>query len=209
MKYTWYLGVLFPKHIIIFYLSWWCCRKCTTLARTYWRRSEPPIKTVIWNIKSRQLTSVPWLRNSYSNVGDRKNVRNFVFQRDFTMNYVNSLLKCCRKIIEWPQAFTIRGNKFRILDCRVKKIDYWSTSGVHASPYYMDDSKVIYLRHSRKLSWFDSYKRFLYKRHPYPWNRINFSRGAVKKDVLAFRGAGLFWLFSCIWRRCSWVQCWN
>ena len=28
----------------------------------------------------------------------------------------------------------------------------WSTSGVSAYPYYMDDSKVVYLRHSKKVS---------------------------------------------------------
>ena len=59
----------------------------------------------------------------------------------------------------------------------------WSTSGVHACSYCMDDSNVVYLRHSRKVNWFDSYRRFLDRRHPYRRNRINFSHGIVEKDI--------------------------
>ena len=59
----------------------------------------------------------------------------------------------------------------------------WSTSGMHACPYCMDDSKVVNLRHSRKVSWFNSHKIFLDRRHPYRRNRINFSHGVVEKDI--------------------------
>ena len=54
---------------------------------------------------------------------------------------------------------------------------------MHACPYCMDDSKAVYLRHSRKVSWFDSHKSFLYKRHPYRRYRINFSHEAIEKDI--------------------------
>ena len=33
------------------------------------------------------------------------------------------------------------------------------------------------------MSWFDSHRRFLDRRHPYCRNQINFSRGAVEKDI--------------------------
>ena len=54
---------------------------------------------------------------------------------------------------------------------------------MHACPYCMDDSKVVNLRHSRKVSWFNSHKIFLDRRHPYRRNRINFSHGAFEKDI--------------------------
>ena len=62
-------------------------------------------------------------------------------------------------------------------------ISGWSTSGVNIYPYCMDDSNVVYLRHSRKVSWFDSHRRFLERRHPYRKNRINFSHRAIQKDI--------------------------
>ena len=54
---------------------------------------------------------------------------------------------------------------------------------MHAFPYCLDDSKVVYLRHNRKVSCFDSHKRFLDRRHLYRKNRINFSHGAIEKDI--------------------------
>ena len=54
---------------------------------------------------------------------------------------------------------------------------------MHACPYCIDDSKAVYLRHIRKVRWFDSHKRFLDRRHPYRRSRINFSHGAVAKDI--------------------------
>ena len=54
---------------------------------------------------------------------------------------------------------------------------------MHAFSYCMDDSKAVYQRHSRKVSWFDSHRRFLDKRHSYRRNRINLSHRAVEKDI--------------------------
>ena len=33
------------------------------------------------------------------------------------------------------------------------------------------------------MSWFDSNRRFLDRRHPYSKNQINFSHGAIEKDI--------------------------
>ena len=58
----------------------------------------------------------------------------------------------------------------------------WITAGVHDCPYYMDDSKVIYLRHSRKVNCFDSHRCLLERRHPYRKNQTNYCHGAIEKD---------------------------
>ena len=50
----------------------------------------------------------------------------------------------------------------------------WSTHGKNACPYCMSDSKAFYLRHSRKMCWFDYHRMFLPDRHPFRRDRVNF-----------------------------------
>ena len=38
----------------------------------------------------------------------------------------------------------------------------------------MSDSKAFYLRHSRKMCWFDCHRMFLPDRHPFKRDRVNF-----------------------------------
>ena len=50
----------------------------------------------------------------------------------------------------------------------------WSTHGKNACPYCMSDSMAFYLRHSRKMCWFDCHRMFLPDHHPFRRDRVNF-----------------------------------
>ena len=50
----------------------------------------------------------------------------------------------------------------------------WSTHSKNACPHCMSNSKAFYLRHSRKMFWFDCHRMFLPNRYPFRRDRVNF-----------------------------------
>ena len=50
----------------------------------------------------------------------------------------------------------------------------WSTHVKNACPYCMSESKAFYLRHSRKMCWFDCHRMFLPNRLLFKRDMVNF-----------------------------------
>lgn len=58
----------------------------------------------------------------------------------------------------------------------------WSTAGKLGCPICMNDSKAFYLKHSKKVSYFDCHRRFLPKGHKYRKDKKSFFKDRVEKD---------------------------
>ncbi|CAH9124015.1 unnamed protein product [Cuscuta epithymum] len=56
----------------------------------------------------------------------------------------------------------------------------WTTAGLKACPYCMENSQAFSLGSGGKTSWFDNHRQFLDKNHPYRKNKIKFKKNRVE-----------------------------
>ncbi|GKV43256.1 hypothetical protein SLEP1_g50570 [Rubroshorea leprosula] len=56
----------------------------------------------------------------------------------------------------------------------------WSTHGRLACPYCMEMTRAFYLKHGRKISFFDCHRQFLPASHPYRLNATEFLKGHLE-----------------------------
>ena len=58
----------------------------------------------------------------------------------------------------------------------------WQTSGKLACPVCLEQNLGFSLQYSRKVCWFDSYRRFLPANHPYRRNKKDFRHRVVERS---------------------------
>ena len=58
----------------------------------------------------------------------------------------------------------------------------WSTFGILACPYCMDESDAFTLQNGRKETWFDNHRKFLPLDHPFRRNKYSFRKNRTVTD---------------------------